>query len=428
MTADRTADRGFRRDAAALWESYISRHVSLRTTPFHTRTGPLSEGQAWRRWAGYVVASSYELSHDREYHAIRNSAALFDVSPLYKYLITGRDAARLLDHTVPRTGGKAKIGQVLYTPWCDNEGKQIDDGTISVLGDQTYRMTSADPTLRWLHLNASGLEVNIQDVSESTAALSLQGPSSREILQIAAQRDLSGLKYFRLTSAKIRGIPVTISRTGYTGDLGYEVWVDAAQAVPLWDALIDTGTPYGITPAGMLALDVARIEAGLLLIEVDYFSSRHALIEAQKSSPLELGLAWTVATDKERFNGQPALDAERRRGPAWQFTGLTVDWDSLEQLYTDVGLPPRLPTQAWRTSVPIYDRGGHRQLGYATSGGWAPPLKRYMALAHLRAHHAKTGTEVRIEGTGGHRRKQAKGPLTPLPFFHPQRQRPWSTT
>jgi aminomethyltransferase len=396
--------------------------VSLRTTPFHPRTGPLSEGQAWRRWAGYVVASAYELSHDREYHAIRNSAALFDVSPLYKYLITGKDAARLLDHVVTRNVRKANVGQVLYTPWCDNAGKQIDDGTISVLDEQTFRMTSADPTLRWLHLNASGLDVQIRDVSDSTAALSLQGPSSREILQLAAERDLSALKYFRLASATIRGIPVTISRTGYTGDLGFEVWVDAPQAVPLWDALIETGTPYGITPAGMLALDVARIEAGLLLIDVDYFSSRHALIESQKSSPLELGLGWTVATDKERYNGQAALAAERRRGAAWQFTGLTVDWDSLEALYAEVGLPPRLPTQAWRTSVPIYERGGRNQLGYATSGGWSPLLKRYMALAHLGAEH-EVGTEVRMEVTVEHRRKLAQAHVTPLPFFNPERKR-----
>ena len=193
--------------------------------------------------------------------------------------------------------------------------------------------------------------------------------------------------------------------------------------MPLWDAIVETGTPYGITPAGMLALDVARIEAGLLLIEVDYFSSRHALIEAQKSSPLELGLGWTVATDKERYNGQAALDAERTRGPAWQFTGLTVDWDSLEQLYADVGLPPRLPSQAWRTSVPIYDPGGRTQLGYATSGGWSPLLKRYMALAHLGAEHAKPGTEVRMEVTVEHRRKQAKAHVTPLPFFNPERKR-----
>ena len=199
--------------------------------------------------------------------------------------------------------------------------------------------------------------------------------------------------------------------------------MDAEQAVDLWDALIDVGTPYGITPAGMLALDVARIEAGLLLIEVDYFSSRHALIERQKSSPLELGLGWTVATDKERYNGKAALDAERLRGPSWQFTGLTVDWDSLERLYADVGLPPRLPSQAWRTSVPVYEQGGRRQVGYATSGGWSPLLKRYMALAHLETSSAAPGTPVRMEITVEHRRKQATARVTPLPFFNPERKR-----
>jgi aminomethyltransferase len=397
--------------------------MSLRPTPLHARTAALSEGQAWRRWAGYVVASSYELSHDREYHAIRNSAALFDVSPLYKYMITGRDAARLLDHVVTRNVGKAKIGQVLYTPWCDGEGKQLDDGTISVLGEQQYRMTSAEPTLRWLHLNAAGLDVKIEDVSERTAALSIQGPNARAIVELAAELDLATLKYFRLTEAQIRGNPVTISRTGYTGDLGYELWMDSERAVRVWDALVEIGTPYGITPAGMLALDVARIEAGLLLIEVDYFSARHAFIEAQKSSPYELGLGWTVATDKERYNGKEALEAERLRGSSWQFTGLTVDWDSLAQLYAAVGLPPRLPTQAWRTSVPIYDTGGRRQVGYATSGGWSPLLKRYLALAHLESASAAPGTAVRMEITVEHRRKQAAAHVTPLPFFNPERKR-----
>jgi len=395
--------------------------VSLRQTPFHQRTAALSEGQAWRRWAGYVVASAYELSHDREYHAIRSAAALFDVSPLYKYMITGRDAARLLDRVVTRDVGKAKVGQVLYTPWCDAAGKQLDDGTISVLAERTYRMTSADPNLRWLHLNAAGLEVAIKEVSEQTAALSLQGPNARAILQIAAQRDLAGLKYFHLTDAKIRGTPVTISRTGYTGDLGYEIWVDAAQALPLWDALIEIGTPYGITPAGMLALDVARIEAGLILIEVDYFSSRHALIEAQKSSPFELGLGWTVALGKASFNGKPALLQEKARGPAWQFTGLAVDWESLERLYAEVGLPPRLPTQAWRTSVPVY-RGG-RQVGYATSGGWSPLLKQYIALAHLEGTFSTAGTAVEMEITVEHHRKRAAARVTKLPFFNPDRKR-----
>ena len=395
--------------------------MSLRTTPFHQRTAALSEGQAWRRWAGYVVASAYELSHEREYHAIRSAAALFDVSPLYKYLVTGRDAARLLDRVVTRDIAQAKIGQVLYTPWCDAAGKQIDDGTIARLEERVFRMTAADPNERWLHLNAAGLDVTVADVSERTAALSLQGPSSRTILERVTEIDLSGLKYVHLTAAKIRGMPVTISRTGYTGDLGYEVWVDAGDALPVWDALIDTGTPYGITPAGMLALDVARIEAGLLLIEVDYFSSKHALIEAQKSSPFELGLGWTVALGKDAFNGKDALLREKAQGSTWQFTGLTVDWGSLERLYAEVRLPPKLPTQAWRTSVPIYVAG--RQVGYATSGAWSPLLKQYIALAHLEAPFAAPGTAVEMEVTVEHRRKRAAARVTKLPFFNPDRKR-----
>jgi aminomethyltransferase len=367
------------------------------------------------------VASAYELSHEREYHAIRSSAALFDVSPLYKYHIRGRDAARLLDRVVTRDVRKAKQGQVLYTPWCDARGKVIDDGTVSWLGDDLFRLTAADPNIRWLHENARGMQVEIEDVSESIAALSLQGPLSRTILEHAAEVDLSGVKFFRLTSGCIRGIPVTITRTGYTGDLGYEVWVDASQALPLWDALMDVGGPHGITPAGILALDIARIEAGLLLIEVDYVSARHALIDMQTSSPFELSLGWTVALDKPAFNGRHALVEESARGPAWKFVGLDVEWESLERLYADVGLAPRLPTAAWRTSVPVYRDG--RQIGYATSGCWSPLLKRYLALVHLEAEHAEDGTEVLMEVTVEHRRKHARATVKKLPFLDLERKR-----
>jgi len=393
----------------------------LKETPFHPRTAALMEAQAWRRWAGYVVASSYELSHEREYHAVRGAAALFDVSPLYKYLIRGRDAARLLDRIVTRDVQKCKVGQVLYTPWCDARGKVIDDGTVSRLDEKTFRMTAADPSIRWLHLNATGLEVTIEDVSERTAALSLQGPNARAILELAGGRELSALKYFRLTAGKIRGVPVTISRTGYTGDLGFEVWIDAARALPVWDALIEVGTGYGITPAGMLALDLARNEAGLLLIEVDYISAHHALIDAQTSTPFELSLGWAVAFDKERYNGRDALLAEHRRGPAWRFVGIEVDWDSLERLYADVGLPPRLPTTAWRASVPLYVGG--LQVGYATSGCWSPLLKRYIALAHLTGPYGAPGTAVEMEVTVEHHRKRAAATVRPLPFFNPERKR-----
>ena len=379
------------------------------------------QGAAWRRWAGYAVASAYELSHEREYYAIRNSAALLDVSPLYKYHVSGRDAARLLDRVVTRNVGAAKVGQVLYTTWCDSDGKVIDDGTVSRLDDQLFRLTAADPNYRWLGDNSRQLDVHIEDVSEKIAAVALQGPTARTILEQATQSDLSSLKYFRLTRSSIRGIPVTITRTGYTGDLGYEVWVDSASAVALWDALIESGTPYGIIPAGMLALDMARIEAGLLLIEVDYFSSRHALIELQKSSPFELSLDWTVALDKPQFNGRRAIKAEHARGAAWKFVGIEVDWTSLQSRFNEVGLAPRLPTQAWRTSVPLYS--GSTQVGYATSGSWSPLLKRYLALAHVESKHAAPGTSLEIEITVEHRRKRAKATVQSLPFFNPERKR-----
>ena len=391
----------------------------LKTTPFHERTSALCVSHAWRRWAGYVVASSYELSHEREYHAIRVAAALFDVSPLYKYLVRGRDAARLLDRVVTRNVLRSQVGQVLYTPWCSAEGKVIDDGTVARLQEDAFRMTAAEPNLRWLEANALGLQVSIEDVSASIAALSLQGPASLSILQ--ALGEVPPLKYFRLAQATLRDIPVTVTRTGYTGDLGFEVWVQREKAIPLWDALMDAGNAYGIQPAGMLALDVARIEAGLMLIDVDYVPAHKALIEGQKSSPYELDLAWAVNLDKERFVGREALAAEKARGPAWQFTGVEIGWEGLERLYADAGLATRLPATAWRTSVPIYS--GVEQVGYATSGGWSPLLKKYITLAHLRAPWARPGTQLDIEVTVEHRRKRAAARVVKKPFFDPERKR-----
>ena len=393
----------------------------LRVTPFHTRTAALCESQAWRRWAGHVVASSYELVHDREYHAIRSSAALFDVSPLYKYLIRGRDAARLLDRVVTRGVANAAPGRVLYTPWCDARGKVIDDGTVARLDESTFRLTSADPNLRWLSLNARGLDVAIEDISNRTAALALQGPAARLILGSVIDADLASLKFYRSTQAMLRGAGVTISRTGYTGDLGYEIWIDAADALSVWDALIDVGTPYGLTPAGMLALDVARIEAGLVLLDVDYVSAHRALIERQLSSPFELSLDWTVKLDKPWFVGRQPLIEERDGAPSWRLVGVEVEWDSLEGRYAEVGLPPRLPATAWRTSVPLF--GGNRQVGYATSGCWSPLLKRLIALAHVEASHAPVGTALEMEVTVEHRRRRAAARVVPKPFFDPERKR-----
>jgi aminomethyltransferase len=383
----------------------------LRTTPFHERTAALCVSHAWRRWAGHVVASSYELSHAHEYHAIRSAAALFDVSPLYKYRISGPDAAQLLDRVVTRNIAKLAVGQVAYTPWCDARGKVLDDGTVARLAPDVFRMTSAEPSLRWLEANARGLDAAIEDVSDALAALSLQGPTSRAILG-----DIE-LRYFRLKEATIEGIPVTVSRTGYTGDLGYELWVSAKQAIPLWDALIDAGAPYGLTPAGMLALDMARIEAGLMLLDVDYVSARKALVESQTSTPYELDLAWAVDLAKEAFVGREALAAAAASEPQWRFVGIEIDWNSLERHYAEAGLATHVPSAAWRTSVPLYSRGG--QVGYATSGVWSPLLKKYIALAHLQGDPG----DLEIEFTIEHRRRRAKASVAKKPFFDPERKR-----
>jgi aminomethyltransferase len=393
----------------------------LKTTPFHPRTAPLIRAQTWRRWSGYQVASAYDPQHDREYAAIRSAAALFDVSPLFKYRIRGRDATRLLDRMVTRDVTRCRVGQVLYTTWCDDRGKVIDDGTIHRLGEEEYRLTSAEPNLRWLSLNAAGLAGDIAEESEQVGALALQGPLSRAILEQVSPADFGTLRYFRLLETTVRGVPVVISRTGYTGDLGYEVWVAADQAVAVWDALMQAGAGYGITPAGIWALDVARIEAGLVMLDVDYHSAHHAVIEAQKSSPFELGLGWTVSPDKGPYNGRAALRAEAARDPEWRFVGIEVDWESLESLYSVHGLPPSLPAVAWRSSTPVYRDG--RQVGYASSGCWSPLLKQYLALAQIRAPHHESGTRVSMEVTVEHQRQRAGAVIRPLPFFDPERKR-----
>ena len=393
----------------------------LLQTPFHSRTAPLVRAQTWRRWAGHQVASAYDPHPDREYAAIRNAAALFDVSPLYKYLITGRDAARLLDRMVTRDVAKCAVGQVLYTPWCDAHGKVLDDGTVSRLDEGTYRLTSAEPNLRWLTLNAAGMDVRIEDISAKAGALALQGPLSRTILQQLSSADLSALKYFRLVHTSLRDVPVTISRTGYTGDLGFEIWVPAEKAVAVWDALADAGTAYGIVPAGIWALDIARIEAGLIMLDVDYFSAHHALIEDQKSTPYEINLGWTVSDTKGPFNGQRALRAGKARGAAWSFVGLEVDWVTFERLHQERGLAPHVPNIAWRASHPIYRSG--KQIGYATSGTWSPLLKKYLVLGHVGAEHGAPGTAVELELTVEHRRKRPAATIRKLPFFDPPRKR-----
>ncbi|TLZ89622.1 MAG: aminomethyl transferase family protein [Methanobacteriota archaeon] len=327
-----------------------------------------------------------------EYYAIRHSAGMLDVSPLYKYLIRGKDALSLVNKVVTRNARKLAKGQIYYTPWCDERGKTVDDGTLWNFGDGSFRMTSAEPNLKWLQDAGMGLDAEVRDVSEDIGALAVQGPSSRAILMEGADGAVQKLKYFRFVNTAFAGIPVQISRTGYTGDLGYEIWVERERAEALWDALMDKGRGHDITPAGMLALDVARIEAGLILAEVEYMPARKAVIDVQRYSPYELSLDWTVASEKGPFIGRKALLEENRRGPARRTVGLVIDWRTVEQLYLNIGLPPQPPSAPWRAKIPLYS--GYRQVGWATSGCWSPLLKKYIAIATVGAAYSRPGTRV----------------------------------
>jgi glycine cleavage system T protein (aminomethyltransferase) len=389
-------------------------------TPVHERTFALCESLNYREWSGYYAVSAYEGHHEHEYNAIRNASALIDVSPLFKYLITGSDAARFVDRLITRDVSKMTVGQVFYTPWCDEHGKVIDDGTVSRLGEHTFRWTAADPSLRWFRENARGLNVEIDDISEDVAALALQGPTSARVLRAASTTAIDALKYFRVTSGTIADIPVDISRTGYTGDLGYEVWMPSASAVRVWDALMEHGKPFDIKPAGMLALDVARVEAGLLLIDVDFFSSKKALIESQKYTPFEMGLGRLVSPAKARFIGQRALRAEQQRGPARQVVGLEIDWTGVERIYEKLGLPPTVGVTASRVAVPVYSGG--RQVGRATTTTWSPVLKKMIALATVDRPHYAEGTALEIEVTVEAVRHRASAKVVATPFFNPPRK------
>ena len=395
--------------------------TQLKVSPFFDRTSVLNESQEWRRWSGYLSATNYELNHENEYFAIRTKAALLDISPLYKYLIDGPDSQKFLHRLVTRNINICKVGQVMYTPWCDENGKVIDDGTVQRLSEHNFRITSAEPNLEWLEHNSVGMDLTISDDSSTTAALALQGPNSRYILNALANANLNDLKFFWMMDTKFGDIPVSISRTGYTGDLGYEIWMNQNDALLVWDMLIEKGKPYGITPTGLQALDISRIEAGLILLDVDYISSRHALIESRKSSPFELGLGWSVKMKKDNFIGKRALEKELKNGPEWKFVGIEIEWDELEKHYRKAGLAPGLPSTAWRTSTPLYS--GSEQVGYATSGAWSPILKRYIALAHIKNGYSKEGTVLNFELKVEHFRKLTPAKVVKTPFFDPERKR-----
>ncbi len=395
-----------------------------RHTPFHSRTNALCESKNWIEWSGYLAAQTYEMDHIHEYNAIRLGAGLFDVSPLYKYSIRGRDAVALLNRVMTRDVSKCRVGQVIYAAWCDDDGKIIDDGTVARLGDDHFRMTAATPTLYWLEDNAFGMEVEVEDVSDAYGAVSLQGPTSRDILQQLTDADLADLKYFHLLETKLAGAPVTITRTGYTGDLGYEVFAEPEYCERIWDSLMETGADYKMLPAGMVSLDMVRIEAGLLLLDAEFHSAVDAIFEVEKTSLYELGLGWMVNENKGHFIGQEALRREKARGPAASTVGLEVDVLALEKVFAQYSMPLHLPYQSWIDTLPVYSDSDQRDhIGRATSGTWSPVIKKYVVIARIKPQYAKLGTRIYLEQTVEARRFAVPATVVKMPFFDPPRKR-----
>jgi aminomethyltransferase len=391
-------------------------------TPFHARTSALCKSLLYKDWAGYYAVRSYDTTHDREYFAFRHAAGMIDVTPLYKYEVHGPGAAAFLSRLMVRNINKLKLGQVAYLCWCDDDGNVIDDGTVSRLDDDYYRVTSTEPGMHWFLRHARGFDVTIEDSSARLAALAVQGPNSRDTINNACNGDVEKLGFFRLTKTKIDGVDATITRTGYTGDLGFEIWVKNEDALTLYDAMIAAGRPYGLEPAGLDAMDVTRIEAGFILNGVDYFSAIHAMIPRRKSSPYELALGWAVHLKRGPFMGREALVREKKNGPSRLFVGLDIDWDEHEALFREHSLPPEIHPGGWRDGVPVYDMSG-RFIGQATSGAWSPILKKNLALATVEAAHGKVGTKVRFEVTVEYERRTVTATVVDKPFFDPERKR-----
>ena len=391
-------------------------------TPFHPRTAELNQARRWRKWSGFFIADSYFPAHDLEYHAIRFSAALFDVTPMCKYRIAGPDAAKLVDRVITRRVDRIKPMRAIYTPWCDHDGRVLDDGTVALLADGSYFWTAAEPQHGWLEAASEGLNATIEDMTEKLCALSLQGPHARDVLSAAVGRDMSDLPFFGRADVTIGGTAVGISRTGYSGDLGYELWMPFEEALPVWDALIKSGEDYTLRVAGMEALDVARLEAGLIMAGVDYHSSRTARHPSLAISPYEIGMDRLVDLDKPAFIGKRALMNEvAAGGPATRLVGLELDLNVFEDAYLDLGYPIEHPLRAWRHVTPLTRKG--ETIGRATSGTFSPLLKRSIALGFLPVKHAEVGSTVGIEWQIEETRQTIPATVVPLPFLDLPRKR-----
>lgn len=394
-------------------------------TPFHPRTSALNTSYLWKEWNGYAAVRTFDAHSEQEYFAVRHKAGAIDVSPLCKYEVRGPDAARLLSRVFSRDMERVGPRRMTYGVLVDPAGKVLDDGTCGRIGDQHFRLSTSERWLGWLQRHARGLKVDIEDSTERIAVLAVQGPRARDVCAPLVDFDLARMPFFRIRPCKLAGLQGWISRTGYTGDLGYELWVERDDALALWDAVFESGAPHGLLPYGLDALDVVRIEAGYILNGIDYYSARGCLIEARKSTPHDAGLGFCVDLEDRRTPviGQQHIEREVVDGPVWDLVGLELDWEGLEELYARHGVPPHLAPCASRSAVPVFARDGRTQVGQATSHTWSPILKKPLALATVKRGHAQNGTILQIEHTVEFFRRTVKATVVCRTFFDPPRKR-----
>jgi aminomethyltransferase len=381
----------------------------LLQTPFHDRARALSQLDSFIPWSGYTTVDVF-TTVEQEYFAIRNAATLYDLTPMVKYRVAGPDAQRYLNRLVTRDVARLKVNRVCYCVWCDDSGHVIDDGTIFRLGEDEYRLCTAERQIDWLLDSARGFDVAVTEVTEQIAALALQGPTSCAVLKQLGLIDVERLKPFELEAFDAGGLHVTVSRTGFTGDLGYELWVAPEDANLLWDTLMTRGKSRGIRPIGSRALNLARIEAGFLAPNVDFVSAERTLRVGSSRSPLELGLGWLVDFEKGHFTGRRALLEERRRGPRRQLVALDID-----------GNKPAV------NALLYAERSARNQIGSVSSAMWSPTCKRNIALAMVDAPHITPGSsvwaEVYLNRELVWERRMCRARVVGRPFFAPDRRR-----
>jgi len=381
----------------------------LLKTPFHERARACSQVDSFIAWSGYTTVDVF-TTMEQEYFAIRNAATLYDLTPMVKYRIAGADALPYLNRLVTRDLKKLKTDRVSYCVWCNDSGHVLDDGTVFRLGESEYRLCTAERQIDWLLDSAVGFDVEIGEITEEIAALALQGPTSCAVLKSAGLTGVERLKPFEIGHFSLGAARLMVSRTGFTGDLGYELWMEPQAALQIWDALLEAGRTRGIRPIGSQALNMARIEAGFLSPHVDFVSAEQTIRTGRDRSPLELGLGWLIDFEKGHFNGRRALLAERARGPRRLLVGLDI-----------AGNKPAHNALLYSTA------GGRREVGSVTSATWSPTCKRNIALAMVDAPYFEVGStvwaDIYLNRELVWERRMSRATVVERPFFAPDRRR-----